>query len=386
MKKIGVLTFYYDSVNIGGLLQSFALPYILNKEFHIQAEQIRYSEKIENSSEQMNQQKNNVIYQLGIQFFSMITLKNRKIREKAFYKFINEIPHSSGVFFHHTVENSLINYDTVMCGGDQIWNSELVREHLDVYTLQFVKDDRKKIAYAPSVAISSLSEKSQICMARGLSNLNYISLRERSNLGIVQRLTDKQISIVVDPVLLLTESEWLEQARPVRIKEKYIFCYLLGDDIKQRRVIEKLAKKLKLKILTLPHILFNKVRKCDLFFGNIRDYSSGPREFLTLIRNAEMVVTDSFHACVFSMIFKTPFIVFERNKPNEKGNMNSRIYDFLEEYHLDKQLVDEKCVKQMNGLPEIDYTFAHDHWKQRREESLRYLRNALQDIGNGELT
>lgn len=55
-----------------------------------------------------------------------------------------------------------------------------------------------------------------------------------------------------------------------------------------------------------------------------------------------MVITDSFHACVFSMIFETPFVVFERNKAGEKGNMNSRIYDFLEEYHLEGQLVTEK--------------------------------------------
>ena len=131
--------------------------------------------------------------------------------------------------------------------------------------------------------------------------------------------------------------------------------------------------------MTFPHIFLNVVRKCDLFFGDIHDYTSGPREFIGLIKNAEFVITDSFHACVFSMIFQKPFVVFERNKIGEKGNMNSRIYDFLEEYHLENQLVTEKKLEDMNKIPEIDFTYAHEHWKKRREESLEYLENALKN-------
>ena len=73
------------------------------------------------------------------------------------------------------------------------------------------------------------------------------------------------------------------------------------------------------------------------------------------------------------------FVVFERNKIGEKGNMNSRIYDFLEEYHLESQLVTEKELEDMEEIPQIDFTYAHAHWKKRREESLKYLENALKD-------
>ena len=145
------------------------------------------------------------------------------------------------------------------------------------------------------------------------------------------------------------------------------------------KATKKFAQKIHLSILTFPHIFLNVVRKCDLFFGDIHDYTSGPREFIGLIKNAEFVITDSFHACVFSMIFQKPFVVFERNKIGEKGNMNSRIYDFLEEYHLENQLVTEKKLEDMNKIPEIDFTYAHEHWKKRREESLEYLENALKN-------
>lgn len=123
----------------------------------------------------------------------------------------------------------------------------------------------------------------------------------------------------------------------------------------------------------------NVVRKCDLFFGDIRDYTSGPREFIGLIKNAEFVITDSFHACVFSMIFEISFAVFERNKIGEKGNMNSRIYDFLEEFHLENQLVTGVQLAEMTEIPKVDFAYAHKHWKKRREESLKYLGNALKD-------
>ena len=161
-------------------------------------------------------------------------------------------------------------------------------------------------------------------------------------------------------------------------------CYLLGDSESQRKAVSKLAKKLNLSIITFPHIISNAVRKCDLFFGDIHDYESGPREFLGIIKNAELVITDSFHACVFSMIFETPFVVFERNKASEKGNMNSRIYGFLEEYHLESQLVSEEQLEAINAVPNVDYTYAHDHWDKRRKESLNYLECALKESSSRE--
>ena len=177
----------------------------------------------------------------------------------------------------------------------------------------------------------------------------------------------------------MKEQEWRKELKNPTIKNKYILCYLINDNVIQRKAIEKVAKQLNLKIVTFPHILANAVRKCDLFFGDIRDYTSGPREFLGLIKNAEFVITDSFHACVFSMIFQTPFVVFERHKADEKGNMNSRIYDFTEEYHLEKQLVTTERLINMKEIPKIDFTYAHEHWKKRRKESLEYLEKALKD-------
>ena len=380
MKKTGILTLYYNNMNYGGLLQAFALPFVIQKHIGISAEQIRYSQQNTDTDLCTSKSKKSLsIYQLGINFFSALTSNKRSIRKESFLEFMNDIPHSRNIYSHETIQQCNSNYEIFICGGDQIWNGEMVGEHLDVYTLQFVNQGLKKIAYSPSVAISHMSKQVEDCLGKGLLGIDRISVREKRSLDILKRLSDKKIEVVVDPVLLLNKSEWLEQSRPTKIDGKYILCYLLGDSITQRKAVEKISKRLKLRILTFPHILHNNVRKCDLFFGDIKDYTSGPRQFLDLINNAEFVITDSFHACVFSMIFETPFIVFERNKPSEKGNMNSRIYDFLEEYHLENQLVNVEKAMNLSRIPEVDYSFAHEHWFHRRNDSIEYLTRALFD-------
>lgn len=380
MKKTGILTLYYNNMNYGGLLQAFALPFVIQKHIGIPAEQIRYSQQNTGTDLCTSKSKKSLsIYQLGINFFSALTSNKRSIRKESFLEFMNDIPHSRNIYLHETIQQCNSNYEIFICGGDQIWNGEMVGEHLDVYTLQFVNQGQKKIAYSPSVAISHMSKQVEDCLEKGLLDIDRISVREKRSLDILKRLSDKKIEVVVDPVLLLNKSEWLEQSRPAKINGKYILCYLLGDSITQRKAVEIISKRLKLRIVTFPHILLNNVRKCDLLFGDIKDYTSGPRQFLDLINNAEFVITDSFHACVFSMIFETPFIVFERNKPNEKGNMNSRIYDFLEEYHLENQLVNVEKAMNLSRIPEVDYSFAHEHWFHRRNDSIEYLTRALFD-------
>lgn len=383
--KVGILSTYHANYNFGGLLQAYALPKVLKEHFGIEAKQINYISTAREIKGKEDNKKGIVqylykrIYNLGIIFFDKVNKSNLKYRKQAFDSFINEIPHDETLYDYYTINESLNRYGVFICGGDQIWNDYKEDQNIEVYTLQFVPSAVKKIAYAPSMAVLEASPSFKKVMSNGLNALDAVSVREKKSLSILQQLTDKNIEVVVDPVLLMTEDEWTRSARETKNKGKYVLCYLLGDSKQQREAVKKAAKSLRLPVLTFPHILVNAVRKCDLFFGDIHDYASGPREFVGLIKNAEMVITDSFHACVFSMIFKTPFAVFERNKIGENGNMNSRIYDFLEEYHLENQLVTEKELTEMQEIPKIDFTYAHEHWEKRRQESLKYLENALKN-------
>lgn len=386
-QRAGILTLYHENYNFGGLLQAYALPKVLKEYFKIEAEQIDYIPATSTTGKKtQKKEKKNLfeycyqsIYQLGIIFFHTVCKNHLQQRKLAFERFMKEIPHSETTYTFDSVQKSLTQYQVFVCGGDQIWNPILVDQNIEVYTLQFVPSGIKKIAYAPSMAILETTSDFEQIMSKGLNALDAVSIREKKSVSILKSFTNKKIDVVVDPVLLMTKNEWRNVINEPQKKEKYILCYLLGDRTEYRTAIKKTAQKLNLSVLTFPHIFLNVVRKCDLFFGDIHDYTSGPREFLGLIKNAEFVITDSFHACVFSMIFETSFVVFERNKIGEKGNMNSRIYDFLEEYHLERQLVTVKELMNMNNIPKIDFTYAHEHWKKRREESLKYLENALKD-------
>ena len=381
--KVGIVTLYYLNHNFGGLLQAFALPKLLNRRFGVTAEQIPYSLTFPNSRNQASAPRRrtlgNLIYQAGIAFFAALTRKSIETRKKAFDRFMDEIPHCGEVYDDRSISRCGEAYPVWVCGGDQIWNTFHDTENLSVFTLQFAPKRAKKFAYAPSMAVLEMSSEGRECLRQGLAGLNHISVREKSSVEVLKTITEKPIEVVVDPVLLLRTEEWAQEAKYPRRRKKYLLCYLLNDSVSQRKAVTKLAKALGLQIVTFPHILCDVVRKCDLFFGDVHDYTSGPREFLGLIQNAECVITDSFHACVFSMIFQTPFAVFERSKPGEKGNTNSRVYDFLEEYHLQQQLVTEQTLSAMHEIPHVDFTYAHAHWKTRRAESIAYLENALKD-------
>ena len=385
-EKAGIVTLYHDNYNFGGLLQAYALPVALEKYLEISAEQIDYVFKAQEKPETKHTiSLINIIYYIGYVILTKIEKKSLQKREQAFEKFIKFIPHSEHCYEYDSISESLDKYTEFICGGDQIWNDYQQikwygKEDSNVFTLQFVPENVKKISYAPSMAVLGLTDEFKLNFSKGINRLDAISLREKRSLPVLQEITDKTLTVTVDPVLLLKENDWMEIMCYPDIGQKYILCYLLGDSLAQRKAVKIFASKIKCKTVTFPYILVNDVRKCDLFFGDKHDYTSGPREFLGLIKNADFVITDSFHACAFSMIFKTPFVVFERNIIGEKGNMNSRIYDFLEEYHLEGQLVTEKELVDMNEIPKVDFAYAHEHWRKRREESLEYLENALKDI------
>lgn len=180
MKKTGILTLYYNNMNYGGLLQAFALPFVIQKHIGIPAEQIRYSQQNTDTDLCTSKSKKSLsIYQLGINFFSALTSNKRSIRKESFLEFMNDIPHSRNIYSHETIQQCNSNYEIFICGGDQIWNGEMVGEHLDVYTLQFVNQGLKKIAYSPSVAISHMSKQVEDCLGKGLLGIDRISVREK---------------------------------------------------------------------------------------------------------------------------------------------------------------------------------------------------------------
>ena len=221
----------------------------------------------------------------------------------------------------------------------------------------------KNSSYAVSLGVERLEKQFEQIYKEGLKNFNYISVREDKGAEIVKKITKREdIEVLVDPTMLLTQEEWSKiEKKPSQLKDKkYILNYFLGEISKERKKeIEKIAKENDCQIINI-------LDKKDPF------YVSGPSEFLYLERNAFLICTDSFHSCVFAILFNTPFIVF--NREDKSVNMNSRIETLLSKFKLENRYYKGKIDKD---LLKADYIEAYKILEEERKKSLTFLKKAL---------
>lgn len=306
------------------------------------------------------------------------TLKHSMdLRRQAYDAFAAETPHDSRVFTPETLEESLSEYDCFICGGDQIWNEFGTGYYycaLDAMSLGFVPETIQKFSYAPSMPDHALNPKFLKKLGANAARLDGLSLRERSSVADLQKVSGRQAQVVADPVLLLTDQQWDREMCAPR-QDRYVLCYLLGAGRDTRLAAQAAAQNLGLPLVTLPHLAG--VRQEDLDFGDHQMLTCGPAEFVGLIRNAQLVITDSFHAAVFSLIYHRPCAVLPRFDSQGTPIMGSRLTDFLTEYSLQSQQFTHQSLRLLRELPEMDFSQADRTLARRREESLNYLKANL---------
>lgn len=388
--KVGIITIYYRSFNYGGLLQSYALTEFINKKTKLQAEQISYAaipakktifekwDLIKGFS--IKALLGKVLIKLDILW--RIILKpniSKKFtkREQLCDSFRNMVPHSAEV-----KENDLkaLNkkYDVFISGSDQVWNPNTF---YSPYFLDFVTDNKKKIAFAASMGVNALSTHQEKKLLPLINRFDLISVREKKAKQILEKcIPGMEIKVVLDPVLLLDTSEWNQIAKTLIKDRKYIYAYFLGERQRNIRLAKKTAQILNLPIATVPYI-YRRYNGFDHKFGDIRLYDAGPCEFLGLIKDAEFILTDSFHAAVFSVIFQKPFFVYDRDLENDTNSMNSRLIDFLEELGLeDRRITREKQLTESKAKELIDYQKVYSILQEKRKYTMDFLFHALDSL------
>ena len=372
--KVGILTLYYKNYNFGGQLQAYALQKFLRNN-SVNCEQICFQKSFRrkrNSNRSIKKILKGVVWNI-LNIFVNRMLKKRYMN---FQKFSESIPHTNNIYTFDNIEELKNYYDCFICGSDQIWNDTFnSKEDLLVYCLDFV-NDKRKISYAASIGSNELSSEQANLFRECLNKFDAISVRENTAKKLLESLISKEIITVLDPTLLLSAEQWNTICKePDKCKqEPYLFAYLLGRDKKQRKIASDIAKIMKLKLWTIPHVYGN-MRTCDIGFGDIKDFSSGPAEFIGLIKNANLVITDSFHAVVFSIIFHKPFFVFKRNSDNDPKSMNSRIIDFLSELGLERRIINSNDIN-LNDI-DIDYNQADKILEEKRSLCIEFLKNSL---------
>lgn len=253
-------------------------------------------------------------------------------------------------------------YDYFVVGSDQVWNYKYINDY-DLYFMKKIESG-KCFSYAASFGTYNIPDNYYDNYEEGLKHLKYISVRENRGKELVKEISARNdADVLVDPTMLLTMNEWKKLSRKPKIvtPSKYIFAYFLGNiNDNKANEINKICEE------------YN----CELI--NIMDthdkfYSCNPQEFLYLISNALYVFTDSFHACVFSILFDKTFVIFERDYCGV--NMNSRIDTLLSKMKISNRIYNGKNITSENL--NHDYTEAYKILENERKKSKNFLEKAL---------
>ena len=263
------------------------------------------------------------------------------------------------------------DFDAIIVGSDQIWRPKYFFSKIENAYLDFAKEwDIKRIAYAASFGTEDweYTDEQTINCAALLKKFNAVSVRESSAVKLCKGNFGVESLHVLDPTMLLPKEEYIklfENAETTQ-SEGNLFCYILDENTEKATIIDKVAKE---KGLTPFHVN----SKYDDTSAPIEERIQQPVEkWLRAFYDAEFVTTDSFHACVFSIIFNKPFMVYG-NK--ERGY--ARFESLLSIFNLKERIVSTKEGAERTILLPIDWNKVNAIHKQWRTESLFFLTNNL---------
>ena len=376
--KIGILTHYHKSINYGGVLQAYALCKYLNQQGY-NAFQIQYIAEASNLSTP-DCSVDKMIYKIIDKIFCLFFKKKNQLikerMERLFVEFRKQIPHSTFVYDKGTISDVLGEVDSIIVGSDQVWNPNWYDSS---YMLDFAGEDIRKISYAASIGVEYLTSKQKSIYEKFLSNFNCLSVREENCVKDLESFLDKKIEVCIDPTMLLSKDDWCEITTDRIFTDKYVFLFMLGNDLEARKIANEFASKKGIKLVYIPDLL-GKYRIEDRLICGEKIITATPNDFLSLIKHAEYVFTDSFHACVFSLIFMKEFFVFERLS-NTKNKMSSRIITLLKMFDCSDRFLIQKAQKSINYLLNFEimnYTKNNSKYELAKKNSSKYLKEAIE--------
>lgn len=363
-KKIGILTFH-GAHNYGSVLQAYASVMTLRKlSYEPEIINLRNQAQIDAYRIFNTRSKVRLLFKLLI--YPQLASRRRK-----FEHFINHVLPISAKEYRTGSEIKVddLDYDIYYTGSDQVWNPAC-QDFESAYYLDFVRHKRPTIAYAPSLGKGRFDESDRQLIKSLLDNVDYLSCREESGTRLITELSGRDALQVCDPVLLPGREEWSAFTVAPKHRRKYILAYFLDNNHGDRSQLECLRKTTGYDVV----ILNDYIR--DFVNPHIHlKLNASPQEFLGLIRDAEIVYTNSFHATAFSVIFHKIFFTAIAGSENVANNNDSRKIDFLKSIGLEDRLVKNGETADIGKA--IDWAAANSKLLAIRAKSLNYLKNAL---------
>lgn len=373
--KLGGLTWW--RYNYGSILQAYALQEELNHREGVEYEIIcQYGKKVASVSNLMDKLRR---FGVGVTFKRIIwkfCFKKLRSRNLEIQKFMDEhLRVSEREYNDENITDANRQYDGFVCGSDQVWNPELVKMD-SIYWLNFVEHGKLKFSYAPSIGVNSFTSEQVEQLRKNLAGFKKISTREETSTILINRVMGCNCcKTVLDPTLLVERTFWDKITVEKKYKEPYIFVYMLRGTKKQRKLIESFAKLAGLKIVTIPFLDTEHIELYDFRFGDYKLWDADPAEFISAIRYANCVITDSFHSMVFSCLYHRPFYIFPKIG---KAQMN-RIIELHKMLEVPNRIIQEETAAgDLLNMQEINWKKIDLILEKKRKESRQYLDEVFQ--------
>lgn len=261
---------------------------------------------------------------------------------------------------YEELESDIPEADVYIAGSDQIWNTLFPNGRDKAFYLAFAPKDKLKMSYAASFSTPDVKNEYRPFVRQMLKNLDRVSVREKSSLPLLASLGRSDGIAVCDPVFLLSKEEWKALLPNSKKKENYLLVYDTECSKALKTIAEEIAKRKQLAIYNVSAFRFGYAKEnCP---------NAGPLDFLNMIDEASYVVSNSFHATAFSLIFEKDFCVVNRSE-----DINERMQSLLESYGILNRLV--KLDDLNSCFQAIDYSTLRDQIKHNILQSKTFLAN-----------
>lgn len=374
MKSIGIITIHKIN-NYGSVLQAYALQQVC-KQLGYEVEIIDYNfpnefhrtHSCEKGISSVSQKSEPTWIKA---LFSYALIK----QHKGISKFVKERLSLSDTQYDspEQLKDSPPHYDIYITGSDQLWSPRYCKGDPS-FMLHFAPDDSLKISYAASIGADSIPNNLINQYKSLLNRYRYISVREQSGAKVIDSLIRKKADVVLDPTLLLNHTEWNKIAYPKRlVKKKYILCYFLNYSFDAFPYVDQLANDIKqqtgyelVRVARPPH----KLSLSDKYY-----IGASPEEFLALVRDAEIVLTTSFHGTAFAVNFGRPVFTIVQNL----SASDSRQVNLMKSLNLNNQIIPVNSAFPDVVNANYDANMEQYSLQSLRKASINYLKKALQD-------
>lgn len=364
MKRIGIIT-YHRSQNYGAQLQAYATRTALEKMGY-RAEVIDCN-RIGQVDKLFHWNFSSLKGFLGALRNNALSLVSEKKRRRLFAAFSEQkIGLSAPCHTRTELESLCAEYDAVITGSDQVWHPQIC-EGNTAFFLDLPLRPEQKIAYAPSFGVPDYTEEDAQRYMPLINDIAHLSVREEAGQALIRRRLNREAPLVLDPTMLLTREDWDTIARPAPYRRYLLYFTILDEPPGTDALVRRIAAERGLRIVRIGRL------KDILKRGFINARANGPQEFLGLVRDADFIITSSFHGAVFSILFEKDFLCVLNN-----NNRNSRLETLAEQMGLSDRLVrNVNSIEHQAGCSLPDYAAVEIRLAQRRAASLHFLSESL---------